>query len=512
MMRLRTFVFALALAAPVMAQTTPARVSTAAAVPLSLQDAERRAVDRNPGLAYARLGTEGADFASAETRAAYSPTFVASLTERSQTNPSTTQLSGGQTSVRSDAASYSTGVSQLVPWGGLVSLDFTGSRSATSSIYSTYNPSFASAVAASISQPLLRGLRFDATRAAIAQADISRGIADVELRQETATLLAGVRRAYWELVYTVDALATAQRSEALAVRQRDDNQRRVDLGTVAPIDVLESEAEVASRHQASVQAEGAWRDAQVALKALIVANATDAVWKATIVPTDRPAESVRAIDLPQAISKAVANRTDLDRARRVRQSSDVSLRLFDDQRKPAVDLVGGYTLSGIGGTQVLRSTTSLGSEVIGTVSGSYWDVLQSIGGLSYPTWTVGVSVTMPIGNRAANARYAQADVARKQVDAQLASLELRVTAAVTRAAQQVRSAEEQVKAASAARALAARRLEAEQARRDVGLSTTFFVLQAQRDLATAETNELRAQLDYGTALADFDLAQEAPAT
>ncbi|MEQ1572880.1 MAG: TolC family protein, partial [Vicinamibacterales bacterium] len=326
MMRLRTFVFALALAAPVMAQTTPARVSTAAAVPLSLQDAERRAVDRNPGLAYARLGTEGADFASAETRAAYSPTFVASLTERSQTNPSTTQLSGGQTSVRSDAASYSTGVSQLVPWGGLVSLDFTGSRSATSSIYSTYNPSFASAVAASISQPLLRGLRFDATRAAIAQADISRGIADVELRQETATLLAGVRRAYWELVYTVDALATAQRSEALAVRQRDDNQRRVDLGTVAPIDVLESEAEVASRHQASVQAEGAWRDAQVALKALIVANATDAVWKATIVPTDRPAESVRAIDLPQAISKAVANRTDLDRARRVRQSSDVSLR------------------------------------------------------------------------------------------------------------------------------------------------------------------------------------------
>ncbi|MEQ1573189.1 MAG: TolC family protein, partial [Vicinamibacterales bacterium] len=168
--------------------------------------------------------------------------------------------------------------------------------------------------------------------------------------------------------------------------------------------------------------------------------------------------------------------------------------------------------SGIGGTQVLRSTTSLGSEVIGTVSGSYWDVLQSIGGLSYPTWTVGVSVTMPIGNRAANARYAQADVARKQVDAQLASLELRVTAAVTRAAQQVRSAEEQVKAASAARALAARRLEAEQARRDVGLSTTFFVLQAQRDLATAETNELRAQLDYGTALADFDLAQEAPAT
>ena len=81
---------------------------------------------------------------------------------------------------------------------------------------------------------------------------------------------------------------------------------------------------------------------------------------------------------------------------------------------------------------------------------------------------------------------------------------------MTRAAQQVRSAEEEVNAAASARTLASRRLEAEQARRDVGLSTTFLVLQAQRDLATAETNELRAQLDYRTALVDFDLAKEAP--
>ena len=137
-------------------------------------------------------------------------------------------------------------------------------------------------------------------------------------------------------------------------------------------------------------------------------------------------------------------------------------------------------------------------------------MLRSIGALNYPTWTVGVNVTMPLGSRVADARFAQAQVARKQADADIASLELQVTAAVTRAAQQVHSAEEQMKAAAVARTLAARRLDAEQARRDVGLSTTFLVLQAQRDLATAETSELRAQLDYRTALVGFDLAQEAP--
>jgi outer membrane protein TolC len=498
----------LAGAGPAVAQTAP----TDARVPLTLQEAERRAIDRNPDLRSARLGTEGADFAVAEARAAYSPTFNASLLQKSQTSPSTTQLSGGQTVVTSNGSSLTSGFSQLTKWGGSWSVDFTGSRTASTNIFSTRNPSIASTIDATITQPLLKGFRFDTTRAAIEQADISRSIADVELRQQTATTLAAVRRAYWELVYTADALETARRSEALAVRQRDDNQRRFELGTVASIDVLESESEVAARHQATAQAEGAWRDAQVALKQLIVADSRDDIWVRTIEPSDRPAEDLRTIDLSQAVAKAIANRTDLDRARRVRQSSDVNLKLFDDDRKPAVDLVGGYTVTGIGGTQILRQNGALGSQIVGTVPGGYLDVLRSIGALNYPTWTAGVNVTMPLGSKAADARFAQAQVARKQADADIASLELQVTAAVTRAAQQVHSAEEQMKAAAVARTLASRRLDAEQARRDVGLSTTFLVLQAQRDLATAETSELRAQLDYRTALVDFDLAQEAPGT
>jgi outer membrane protein TolC len=492
-------------AAPVFAQEP-----NAPGLNLMLADAERRALDRNPQLAEARLEIAVADYQVALQRAAYSPLFSASLLQRSQTSPSTTQLSGGQQLVSTDSAAYATGVTQALSWGGgRIDVDFSGTRTGTSNVFATYNPSFSSSATASITQPLLRGLRFDTTRAEIVQAGIARRIADVALRQEAATMLATVRRAYWELVYTVDALETALQSEALAQRQLRDNRLRMELGTVAAIDVLESEAEVASRHQAVTQAEGAWRIAQITLKQEIVSGTSDPIWESTIVPVDRPTGAPRPLDVQQAVANALSNRTDLAVARQQRESSDTDVRLLSEERKPSIDLTASYALNGIGGTQILRQSGTLGSEVVGTQPGGYLDVLRSLGGLDYPTWIVGVNVTLPLGTRAADAAYAQGQVARRQADVRVEVLELQVAAQVTRTSEQVRSAEQQIASAEVARQLAERRLQAEEARRAAGLSTTFAVLQAQRDLAAARTSELRAQLDYRRALVDFELAQEA---
>jgi len=165
---------------------------------------------------------------------------------------------------------------------------------------------------------------------------------------------------------------------------------------------------------------------------------------------------------------------------------------------------------GIGGTQILRQSGALGGGIIGTSPGSYLDVLRSLGALDYPTWSVGVSVTLPIGEKASDAAYARAQVEQRQQTARIQQLELAVAAQVTRVVEQVRSAEEQVRAAMAARELAQKRLDAEEARRAAGLSTNFLVLQAQRDLAAAQTAELRARLDHRKALVDFELVQQAP--
>lgn len=489
-----------------------AQTAATNAMALTLAQAEQLALDQNPSIAHARLAGQAASFMVAERLAAFSPVFSASLTQRGQTNPATSQLAGGQQQVTTDASSYVSGVTQALSWGGgRVSVDFSGNRTATSNVFSTYNPSFSSGLTASITQPLLRGFRFDATRNDVAQAQIGGDIAGLELREQMATTLAGVRRAYWELVYTTDALATARRSEALARQQLDDNRLRVELGTVAPVDIVESEAEAASRHQAVVQAEGDWRNAQVTLKQLMVANASDPIWVASILPVDRPDAAPQPIDVRSAIAAALANRSDVQIARKGRQSTGATVRLLDDLRKPEVNLVAAYNLNGIGGTQILRDSGTLGSTVVGTATGSYLDVLRSIGALDYPTWTVGLNVTMPLGRRASDAAYARAQIQQRQEDVQIQALELDVAAQITRLAERIRNAEEMTRAAAAARELAQKRLDAEAARRTAGLSTNFFVLQAQRDLAAAQTSELQAQLGYRTALVDFDLAQQAPA-
>lgn len=502
-------------AAPAPAQQTAAVTMSqppSGTVALTLQEAEQRALDRNPAIAQARLGAQAASYAVAESRAAYSPSFNVSLARRSQTNPATSQLAGGQQRVTSDASSFGTGITQPLPWGGgTVLLDFSGSRNATSNVFSTYNPSFSSGVTVSIAQPLLRGFRFDATRAAIDQAEIESDIADVGLRQELATTLAGVRRAYWELVYAADALETARQSEALAQRQLEDNRRRLELGAIAAVDIVEAEAEVASRHQAVVQADGAWRIAQVALKQLMVADASDPIWNASVTPVDQPVQESRSIDVPQAMARAVANRSEMLVARKEREAAGTSVKLLGDLRQPSVNLVAEYGVNGIGGTQILRQSGSLGSEIVGTNPGGYLDVLRSIGALDYPTWSIGLNVTVPLGTKASDAAYARAQVQQRQTKTRIQALELAIAAQVTRIAEQVRSAEEQIRAAAAARELAQKRLDTEEARRAAGLSTNFLVLQAQRDLAAAQTMELRARLDYRRALVDFELVQQAPA-
>ena len=494
-------------AAPVAAQSSGGRPT----MNITLQEAEQRALDRNPHIAEARLGTQVADFAVAESRTVYTPSLTLAMTQRSQTNPATSQLAGGQSAVTTNALNYSSGISQLVPWGGgHYAVEFNGNRSATSNLFATLNPSFSSGFSATFTQPLLKGFRFDSPRAQIQIADINRSIADFGLRQEAATTLFGVRQAYWELVYAVDALETAKRSEELARRNLEDNRLRVQLGTLAPIDVVQSEAEIASRHQATVQAEGGWRNAQVNLKQLIVKDKADPLWETTLQPVERPSQTTTAIDLQTAIAAAIGNRTDLEIARKQRQSADVSLKLANEERKPAVDLVAAYSASGVGGTQVLRGTDALGSSIIGTVPGGYFDALGSLAGFDYPTWSVGLNLTLPLGKKAADAAYARGVVEKRQADLRLEALQVQVAADVTRSAEAVRTAEEDVQAATAARQLAVKRLEAEMARRDAGLSTTFLVLQAQRDLVTAETAELRARLDHRTALAEFDRVQTAP--
>ena len=163
-----------------------------------------------------------------------------------------------------------------------------------------------------------------------------------------------MRNAYWELVYAYGALQAAERSLELAAKLVTDNKSRVEIGTMAPIDVVQAQAEEATRRQAVVNAQATLRNNELALKRLIVGGTEDEVWRSTIFPTDRPASTQAAVDVEAAVRNALQNRTDIETTRKSIETSDVQLRSFVNQTMPQLNLIADYRLNGRGGLEIER--------------------------------------------------------------------------------------------------------------------------------------------------------------
>jgi outer membrane protein TolC len=340
---------------------------------------------------------------------------------------------------------------------------------------------------------------------------VNREIAEESLRATIAVTIANVRNAYWDLAYARAAVDVAQRSLDLAQKLVEDNQARVEVGTLAPIDVVQAEAEAANRLQTVAQAEATLATAQLALKRLIVSGTSDPVWTQELRAVDMPVLSSDPLDIEGAVRNALERRTDLETARKNLDSNDITLRYWRSESRPGLDLQVNYGAQGIGGTQFIRDGTGIGSQVTGTIPGGYNDALSLLSARDFPTWNAAVTFSYPIGGSTADAQFARTRVLRNQQSTRLRALELTVATEVTNAALQIEANRRRVDAARAARSLAERRLEAEQSKFEVGLSTNFFVVQAQRDLSDAQNVELRTLTDLQKSQVTFERAQEAPA-
>jgi outer membrane protein TolC len=385
---------------------------------------------------------------------------------------------------------------------------FNNSKLVTTNNFANYNPAMSANYSLTYTQPLLRGFTIDGTRQQLRVTAINRDISEIQLKGTLATTVANVRNAYWELVFAVQAVDVAKGSLDLAEKLVEDNRARVEVGTMAPLDVVQSEAEAATRRQALAQAEATLRTSELALKRLIVNGTEDPLWRSTISPVDRPEFRPQPLDVEAAVTRALSSRTDLDQARKTLTSNDVSIQFLKNQTLPAVDVTTNYIAQGLGGTAFIRP--SLGGPAIGSIPGGFSDAFRTMFQRDYPTWNVQVNLSYPLGGSPMDAQYARARIQRNQTAAQLRALELQVATDVTNSAVQVDSSLKRYEAASVARELAQTRLQAEQSRFEVGLSTNFFVVQAQRDLATAQNVELRALLDYRQALVEYERSQEAP--
>ncbi|MGE3179568.1 MAG: TolC family protein, partial [Vicinamibacterales bacterium] len=433
------------------------------------------------------------------------------LIQQSVTNPSTQTISGAAAGqgIETGTTAWNGGVTQNLPWGGgSFSATMNNTRVTTTSLTALFNPVFSPNWSAQFTQPLMRNFRLDNTRQQLMVTNLNQDISEIQLQASIINTISNVRNAYWDYVFAVQSVEVARRSVELAEQLVRDNQTRVEIGTMAPIDVVQAQSQAATQRQNLAIAEGTKRTAELTLKRLIVAGTQDPNWNVTLEPTDRPDFRPEPVDVEGSVRRALEARTDLQQARKNLQVNDVTLRFLRNQTLPQADITARYALTGQGGTQFLTQGTGINRIVVGEIPGGYRDALSSLFNGNFPTWNVSLNVSYPIGSSSQDAAVARARVQMSQTEAQLRQIELQIATDVTNAATQVQNNVERVQAAQAAREFAQRQLEAEQSKFEVGMSTNYFVVQAQRDLATAQNNELSAVLAYRRSLVELERLQQ----
>ena len=482
----------------------------ATTVSLTLDEAVRRALEHNPDLAIVRSGTEVEAARVGESRGAFTPLFSTSGGRTRNVTPPENALLGADGVDVKDWFS-STGVRQRVPWGGGAwSLSWETARTTTNSPIRSFDPNLQSGIQAAFSQPLLKDRPIDAARRQYTVAKRNQQSSELQFREAVVQTVAAVKQAYWTAKAANANVTVQQRSLELAEELARQNRIRVDAGQIPPLDLVQAEAEVAQRRENLIQARATAGDAEDRLRRLIMDPGEPGFWSVSLDPVDSPPTSIALPDADAAVAKAMGERLDLARAANDLENTKTEVAYLGNQRLPDVRLEALYRGNGLGGTQFVRDGGFPGT-VTDIHQRSFGAALGQAFTTDYPTWSLGVSVSYPLGRSTEEAGLARATIEREQAARRLASLRLDAAEAIRRAARQVRSSGERVEASRASATLAERRLADEQRRYDVGLSTTFLVTQAQRDLLQAQVSLLQTSLDYQSAAINFEALQQAPA-
>ena len=477
---------------------------------ISVDDAVRMALENNLGIQSERLGPQIGTLAVAQARGVYTPSLISTTTTRKSTEPPGNFLTGTGDIITDDTFRTNAGLRQFVPWGG-GSYQFTLDASRqTTNAFTNYNPQLGSNFAGNYTQPLLRGFKIDTFRQQVLTSRNNQVIADIGLREQVAITTQAVRNAYFDLIGALEGFKVSRESLDLALESLKNNQTKVEVGTLAPIDIIEAEAEVASNEEAVINAEARIKTVEDRLRALVMNPSQGDFWTVRIEPSDAPTLAPIAIDVQAAITNALANRTDIARLKKQMDNVDIDIRLARNQRMPGLDLTANYNVVGFAGTQFVFGP-GFPPPIESQANRAFSEALRDVFGQDFRTWSVQLNFNYPIGTSQAEAALASSRLQRQQGNVSLRDLELQVTTAVRDAARQVETNLKRVDATRKARDRAERRFEAQNKRMAVGLSTTFEIFQAQRDLARQRQQEVNAMIDYNRSIVAFETIQTAPA-
>ena len=505
---------------------------------LTLRDAIGLALTNNNDIDGSRINVQIAEFNLRSARGVYDPLLSSENYYESRVTPTSSTL-GGATNGSVTQTDF-TGAARLGGFspfaGGAYQLDFSSTRLTTNNQNVTLNPQFPTALTLTYTQPLWRGLRFDNNRRQIEIAKKNLSLTDAQFRQRAIEVISQVEQAYWELVFALRNLQVQIDAVKQARTQVESNQRLVEKGVLAPIDIVAANTQVTTFEQSVYTAQEAVTRAENTLKTLMLPARTDALWSRSLTPITPINLEAPRVPLEQAVNAALKSRPELAQLQTNTEINQIDQRYFRDQTKPQIDLVGTYTLVGLagsltqagsgGGSSVgsnaalrtrvnelsvlaglppLDTTTSSGT-VTPNLVGGYSKSLSNLIGQDYPTYRVGVRVALPLRNRTAEANLGRSLAEGNFIQNQRAQAEQLIEADVRNTSQTLRSAEARLAAAAASRSSAEQQYESEQRQFRAGTTTVFLVLQRQNELLAARGRELQAQTDLNKAIAEFHRA------
>lgn len=509
---IRTALAALLLGtATLAAQTAPAPPSAVpAGVPLTLTDATVRALARNNEIALERESFRIADASLLRADGSYDPTFRLDARYRNHTDPANSLLSGapyGEIVPSAEGVAGSAGIGALLPTGGTVSVSAYGSRDLSNNFFALLSPAYSTSLGIDLRQPLLQNLSIDPARRAIRIASLGKEAGTASLRSTVSDVVAAVERAYWNLVSARRDVLVREASMRLAAEQREDTKSRIDVGTLPESDIAQPIAEYERRRGDLYASQESMRRAELLLKLLILNDESDALWNQTLDPVDKPEIAVVRFDLATALKAADEKRPEVAEARARVAQRDVDVGFFNDRLKPQLDLVAGYARRGLAGTLNPNAPAIgfTGQPVVvpDALDGGFGRSLGTIGEGRFPDASIGLALTVPVFNRTAQGDAAIAKAQKSQAEILLGRQRQRVAVEVRNAILTLDTAAQRIDAAKAGRSAAETQLAAEKERYNVGLSTNFFVLTRQNELATAVLTEIAALTDYRKALTDY---------
>ena len=437
------------------------------------------------------------------------PVLTGTIQLERTTTPQPTPFGSGGPTLNQNTDEYNFNYNQGFITGTQLQVAFDNSRITSNGIFNAYSPELQSTFRATITQHLLNGFGPGINGRFILEAKNDRRISDSAFRQQILYTINQVENIYWVLVGDYEDVQAKQRGLEQSTRLASDNRKQLQIGTLAPLDVLNADNQVSTDTQALITSQTKLEYQQLIMKQAISRNLNDpALYSAPVIPTDRVSLLEMAEErtpVEELVQKAYANRPEIEQNILNLRNNEITLRATKNNLLPTVDVYGFYGAAALGGAKSpFCSAEFFGPTACDVPTVGYGSVFTNLFNSTGPDKGAGVNVNIPLRNRTAQSLQARALLEYRQAEMRLQQLYIQVRIQVINGQYALTNDRAAVQAALAAREYNFQSYQAEVKKLRLGASTTANVLQQERNLATAENNVISTEATYATDRASLE--------